>query len=638
MPRGFVSLDPEVRLWRPLAFTQQQKSTRLNNSWNMIGRLRPGATAAQAQAQIDALNAANLDRFPEFKTILINAGAHTVTVRLQDDIVRDVKPTLYLLWGGVLFVLLIGAVNIANVVMARSSARIKELAMRFALGAGRWRVTRQLETESALLTGCGGGIGLLLGLWGLRGLNTLGINQLPRSSEIMVDARVVAYILGLSVIVGIGIGIIPVAHALRVNMSSAFRDDGRTGTSPRGTRILRNTLVVTQVAFALLLLIGSGLLFASFRRMLAIDPGFVPKQVVTGSVSLPGTRYGGDPALRAFVVRALDTVRALPGVLSAGATDTIPFGNRSSDSVILAEGYQMQPGESLISPNQVVATPGYFQAMKIPLLEGRFIDERDTENSQRVIVIDQRLARRFWPDNSPVGKRMWQPQSAQSLARPPEKDSGWLTVVGIVGSIKLHGLVNPDERVGAYYFPYAQRPAATFIIAARTASNAADLVRAMRTAIGGLDPELPLFETYTMDERIDASLTIRRSPLLLASAFGVIALFLAAVGIYGVLAYSVALRTKEIGIRMALGSSADGIFRLILKEGAVILALGFSAGLAGTLAMGRFFRSQLYGTGPFDPAVLASAITILAVVSLAACLLPAHRAMKVEPVTALREE
>ncbi|MBZ5495234.1 MAG: ABC transporter permease [Acidobacteriia bacterium] len=638
LPRDFDCLNPEVQLWRPLAFTQEQKTTRLNNSWNMIGRLKPGATLARAQSQIDALNASNLNRFPEFKSILINAGAHTVVVPLQDDVVREVKVSLYLLWGGVLFVLLIGAVNIANVVMARSSVRMQELAIRFALGAGRWRVTRQLVTESVLLTTLSAGIGLLLGYGGLHSLSTFGVDRLPRSSEIVIDPMVVAFILALSFIVGVGIGLIPVAHALRVNMSSAFRERERAGTSTRGARVARNALVVAQIAFALVLLIGSGLLFASFRRMLAINPGFVPEQVVTGTVALPATRYGGEAAMRSFEIQALDNIRAIPGVLSAGATDTIPFGDRNSDSVILAEGYQMKPGESLVSPNRIVVTPGYFEAMRIPLLEGRFIDARDLENSQRVLVIDQRLARRFWPSSSAIGKRMWQPQGAKALAHPPEKDADWLTVVGVVGSIKLHGLVNPDERVGAYYFPYAQNPMPALTLAVRAASDPAGLVRALRDRIAGLDPELPLFDVRTMQERIDESLTIHRSPMLLATAFGMVALFLAAVGIYGLLAYTVAQRTKEIGIRMALGSSAEGIFKLILKEGVLILAIGFAIGLAGALAIGRFVRSALYGVGPFDLGVLTSAIAILALVSLVACVLPAHRATRIEPVTALRQE
>jgi predicted permease len=638
MPEGFNCLNPDIRLWRPLAFTQDQKNARHSNNWNMIGRLRPGATLAQAQAQVDALNAANLDRFPEFKTLLINAGAHTVVVPLQDDIVRDVKATLYLLWGGVLFVLLIGAVNIANVVLARSSARMKELVTRFALGAGRWRVARQLITESVVLTGIGGGVGLVLGWWGLRAFSTLGADRIPRGSEIALDGRVLAFTAGLSLLVGIGIGLIPVVHALRANMSAAFREEGRSGTSPRGTRIARNALVVTQVAFALLLLMGSGLLIASFRRVLSIDPGFVPQQVVTGAIALPGTRYGNDAAIRSFAIRALEQIRALPGVVDAGATDTIPFGTRNSDSVILAEGYQMKPGESLISPNRFVVTPGYFQAMKIPLLEGRWFDERDTETSRRAIVIDRKLAQRFWPGASAVGRRMYQPQNAQNLLQPPVNESEWLHVVGVVGSVKLQGLVNPDERVGAYYLPHNQRPAGSLTVAARVASDPSAIIRSMRTVLGNLDPELPLFDVRTMEERIDSSLIIRKTPMLLASAFGIIAMFLAAVGIYGLLAYSVAMRTKEIGIRMALGGSTESIFRMILREGTIITAAGFAIGLAGMLWINRYVRSELYNTGPYDPAVLATAVAVLAAVALIACVLPAHRAMRVDPVTALRQE
>lgn len=637
MPKGFVYLNPEVRLWRPLAFTQEQKAAYLNNSWDMIARLKRGATLEQAQAQIDALNRANLDRFPQFKTILINAGARTQVARLQDDIVYDIKVTLYLLWGGALFVLLIGAVNITNLMMARSGVRTSELVTRLALGAGRWRVTRQLVTESVLLTMASAGAGLLLGYWSLRSMTLFGIDRIPRSNEIKIDGTVVVFMLVLALFIGIWLGLIPVAHVLKGNMSLAIHAGGRTGTDTRAARLTRNALVGAQVALALVLLIGAGLLLASFRQVLAINPGFVPTQVVTGSISLPAARYPNEVVQRAFMVRALEEIRALPAVMRAGATDTIPFGNRSNDSVIIAEGYQMKPGESLVSPYQVVITPGYFEAMKIPLIEGRFFDEHDTENSQRVVVIDQKLARRFWSNTSPVGKRMWRPTGVEALTNP-EKFAVWYTVVGVVGSVKLRALVDPDERVGAYYFPFRQSPRATITFAVRIASDPSSVIRAARDKIAELDPELPLYDVRTMGERIDSSLTIRRSPMLLAVAFGVIALFLATVGIYGVLAYAVAQRTREIGIRMALGSNRRGIFMLILKEGILIIAIGLATGLIGTLVMGMFMKSVLYGIGPLDPAVIAPVVCILAIVSLVACALPARRATAVEPMIALRQE
>ncbi|HYK87294.1 MAG TPA: ABC transporter permease [Acidobacteriota bacterium] len=637
MPKDFLFLEPEVRLWRPLSFSPEQKQARHSNSWEMIGRLKPGATLQQAQAQMNALNAANLDRFPEMKSLLINAGFHTKVFRLQDEVVREIRGVLYLLWGGVLFVLLIGAVNIANLLLARSTVRTKELATRFALGAGRWRVACQLLAESVLLTACSAILGLLLGFWGLQVLSSVGLNRIPRGGEIALSGTVVLFIIGLGLAMGILMGMIPLAHAFRVNATSVLREEMRSGASSRGARVWRDALVVAQVALALVLLVGAGLLLASFRQVLAVKPGFAAAHVLTGSVSMPSVRYKGGPELRSFMARALERIRSIPGVVAAGATDTIPMGNNSSDSVILAEGYVMQPGESLVSPNQIVVTPGYFEAMGIPLVEGRFFDGRDQKDSQSAVIVDQRLAHKFWPNGSPIGKRMWRPGSAEGLVRP-DKNAEWYTVAGVVGSTKLRALVDPDERVGIYYFPYDQTPRDLITFAVRSPMDPASLIGATRNAISEIDPELPLYDVRTMEERVDESLITRRSPMLLAMGFGFVALFLAAIGIYGVLAYMVAQRTREIGIRMALGSTAEDIFKLILGEGILIIAAGFALGLTGAYTLGRYVKSVLYEVRPMEPSVVSWVIALLALAALVACVLPARRATKVNPIIALRQE
>ncbi len=638
MPRDFFFLDTKVRLWRPLAFTSEQKKAYHSNSWEMIGRLKPGTTIQQVQAQVDALNRANLDRMPELKPLLINAGFHTEAHPLKDEMVRDIRGTLFLLWFGVLFVLLIGVVNIANLALARSSARMKELATRFALGAGRWRVTRQIVTESVLLTLFSSGIGLLLGWWGLRLLEVLHLNRIPRGSEIAMGGTVVLFIIALAALVGVGVGVIPVLHANRIDLTSVFRIEGRTGTAGRGARILRNTLVVLQVAFALVLLAGAGLLLASFRRVLAVKPGFSSENVLTGTVALPSVRYKDGNALRAFANNALERIRALPGAVAAGATDSIPFGDHSSDSVILAEGYTMKPGESVVSPNQIVVTPGYFEAMKVPLIAGRYFDERDTAESQRAIIVDQRLARKFWPATRPIGRRMWQPNNPKDFLEGPGKDARWYTVVGVVGSVKLRALVDPDERVGAYYFPYAQSPRDDLTFAVRTGLDPVALSKPVVEAMREVDPELPMFDVQTMAERVSESLVTRRTPMLVAAGFGLVALLLAAVGIYGVLAYTVAQRTKEIGIRMAMGSTTTKIFQLVLRHGLVLLGAGFLIGMGGTVFLSKYLASQLFGVRPLDPTVLGSVAAVLGCTALIACVLPAQRAAKVDPIVALRQE
>src|SRR5882724_8403740 len=328
-------------LWRPFAFTAQQKSDeqRHNNSFQHIARLRPGARIEVARQQIDALNARNLDKFPALKPLLINAGFHTTVYPLQDTLVRDVKATLYLMWGGALFVLLIGCVNVANLVLVRSRARLKELATRLALGAGRFRVGRQLVTESILLTFVSAAAGLLVGYAALRLLGTLNIQELPRGEEIRLDGVVVAYTLAVAAVIGVVLGLIPVANVLPANLTVVLREEGRSGTAGRGARALRRSLVVAQVGFAFVLLIGAGLMFASFRQVLAVQPGFNPDGVLTANITLPRARYTKDEAVITFTHEALLRLRALPGVSSVGATDTIPFGGNNSNSVIFAEGY-----------------------------------------------------------------------------------------------------------------------------------------------------------------------------------------------------------------------------------------------------------------------------------------------------------
>jgi predicted permease len=323
--------------------------------------------------------------------------------------------------------------------------------------------------------------------------------------------------------------------------------------------------------------------------------------------------------------------------VAAGATDSIPLGDSYGDSVILAEDYVMQPGESLISPHSIVATPGYFEAMGIPLEEGRLFEDQDRAGGAAVIIVDERLARRFWPNGSPLGRRMWQPGSAEGLVHP-DKDARWFTVVGVVGSVKQRALVDPDERVGAYYFPYAQSPESGFTLALRAVADPNQLVASLRTAVRELDPELPLDDVHTMAERVDDSLVSRRSPVTLALAFGVLALLLAGVGLYGVLAYLVSQRRQEIGIRMALGSTQQGIFGLVARESLGIIGAGLAVGLLGAVALGQSIRSLLYEVKPMDPAVIASACAVLAVVGVLACLVPAWRAARIHPAIALRQE
>ena len=637
MPPDFTFIEPEVRLWLPLAFTDEQKTVHHSNNWYHIGRLKPGATLQQAQAQVNALNNENLERFPEFKEILINAGFHTLVKPLQDMLTADVKKTLYLLWGGAFVVLLIGGLNIANLALARLALRRKELATRIALGAGRAQLMRQLILENLGLALLGGIGGTALGAGLLRTLTAIGLEHFPRAGEVRMDSTVILVSLALSLAAGLFVGLFPIAAISGIGISDALHEDSRTGTTGKKSRGVRQLLVAGQIAFAFALLMGAGLLLASFRRLLEVDPGFNPNGVVTASVALPRSRYSKPEDRRNFMNRALPAVRAIPGVSLAGATEAIPLGGNHDDSVILAEGYQMKAGESLISPLNISVTPGYFEALGIHMVRGRSFDERDNDAAPHVVIVDERLAQHFWPGRDPIGRRMYMPGDPKDLLKVDEH-TVWITVVGVARTLRYENLDGSGAPFGAYYFPFSQQPGTGFTLTLKTAADQGSVIRALRGEISRIDPDLAVFDVHSMSDRIDLSLSSRRTSMLLANSFGGVALFLATLGIYGVLAYLVARRTREIGIRVALGSTQAGVLKLVLREGFQLVVFGLILGLVGAAFLQKAVASEIYGVRPLDPLVLASVMAVLSMVALAACAVPARRAMRVDPMVALRSE
>jgi predicted permease len=638
LPPDFRFLYYDVDVWVPAAFTARERSDegRHSNNWTMIARLKPGATLSQAQQQIDAVNAHNHERFPELRQVLSDAGFHTGVVLLQDDVVRDVRPVLYLLWGGVIFVLLIGCVNLTNLVMVRSSVRSREMATRHAIGASVGRLGRQLFTETTLLALIGGALGVLAGWWILRSIAALRLDPLPRGHEIQLDPMSVAVVLGLATVVGLAIGMLPAIRLGRMDLSAGLREEGRSGTRGRGASLLRRALATAQVAIAFVLLVGAGLMFASFRAAARIDLGFQPAGVVTALISLPGASYADDAALVGFSTRLLGELRSQPGVEHAGLTSIIPFSGEVNSSVILAEGYVMKPGESLLAPMRTTVSEGYFETMRIPLKRGRYFTAGDTADAPRMVIVDERLARRFWPDQDPIGRRMYFPGSATDLlAMGPETQ--FLTVVGVVGEVQVLPPGVDFDPVGAYYFPYSQTADRSLVLAVRTAMPPASMVDVVRRQVAAIDPELPVYGVQTMAARFDEALITRRVPMLIAVAFGAVALFLAAIGIYGVLAYGVAQRRREIGIRMALGSTTRAVFAIVLGDGARIVVIGIAIGLAGAFLLGRAMTSVLFGVAPSDPLVIAWVAGLLAGVALLAVLIPARRAARVNPMVVLSE-
>ncbi|MEZ5416665.1 MAG: ABC transporter permease [Vicinamibacterales bacterium] len=639
MPRTFRFYDDEVTLWLPAAFSLEERAdaSRHSNNWTHVGRLAPGATGAQAQAQVDALNAANLDRFPALKNVLIEAGFHSAVTPLADVLVADVRRPLYLLWGGVACVLLIGVVNLAALTMARSTARRGELATRLALGAEPARVRLQLVTEYVALAALGGGLGLALAWAVVAAVPASALALVPPGRTIALAPRVWAYTGALTLAVGVVLGLVAMRAVAPTRTASVLRDEGRSRTGTRASRRLRQALVVGQVAVACTLLVGAGVLFTSFRRLLAVDTGF-RTSVVTGAVSLPGQAYPSDPERLTFIQRLLDGARALPGVTAVGATTNIPFGDSRSDSVAWPEGWTPRPGESFVSPYQIRVSPGYFEAMGIAAVDGRTFDGSETPDSEPVVIVDQRLAERFWPDRGAVGRYLLQPLSPDALSNPTPENLRRYRVVGVVASVKQYALVTPADAVGSYYFPFAQSVPTSIVITIQSSASAESVGADLRRLVAGLDPRLPLFDVQVMRERVDGSLRARRATMALAVAFGALALVLSAVGLYGVLAYLVALRAREIGIRMALGGSTAAIAGLVLRESITVVALGLVLGVAGAAWLGRALASEMFEVGPLEPSSVLPAIGMLLLAAIAATAAPARRALRVDPAVTLAAE
>jgi predicted permease len=635
LPRDFTFLQNDIDVFVPASFRPQDKadSNRHSNNWQMIGHIKAGATLDLVRQQVDVLNAKNEERFPEFRKVLRDAGFRTVAVLLQDDVVRDVKASLYLLWGGVFFVLVIGCVNLANLVIVRAGGRAREMATRHAIGGDLSRLARQLMTETTVLSVAGGVLGMLMGWWALRSVTALSLDQLPRGYEISLDAFSLAAVAGLTLLVGIILGLAPVFRLRRMNLTVDLREETRGGTASRRANQIRNSMATVQVAIALVVLVGAGLLFASFRAFMSSDFGFQPGNVGTITLTMPGTSYGEPEKRVGFQQRALAALRALPGVEAAGGTTLVPFGGSISNSVILAEGHVMKPGESLLAPSNGTVTTGYFEAMGVRLQSGRFFDTRDVFTATKVVVIDDRLARLFWPGQEAVGRRLYRPTDNKDLTRISPQTQ-FLTVVGVIKEMALIDPRGDVKPVGVVYFPYEQNAGNTLTLAVKT-HTPADVTNSVRAALARLDPQVPVYRPRPMQEWIDRALVGRRAPMLIALAFAAVALFLSSIGVYGVLAYGVSQRRRELGVRLALGGTGRTIFRLVLATGLKIVGVGLAVGLVGSYLVGEVMRSQLFNIAPTNPLVLLVVVATLSIVATLASIVPAWRASRIDPIVVL---
>ncbi|MCG3161860.1 MAG: hypothetical protein JMDDDDMK_03075 [Acidobacteria bacterium] len=620
MPASFQFPPPQAQsgvirseLWTPRRL--ETETGRNSHSLFVIGRLKPGVTMAQAKAGIETIAAR---RQQTRRDTHESIGANTLP--LGDQVARRIKPSLMALLGAVGIVLLIACANVANLLLLRAASRRKEIAIRAAMGAGRARLLRQLMIESLLLALLGGGAGLLIAYWGVDALLTLGGGVIPRADEVTLDARVLGFTLLISLLTGVIFGLIPALRASGLDLNEALRDGGRISTG--GSNRLRGALVVAEVALALVMLIGAGLLIKSFWRLQQVAPGFNAKNLLAMETSLASTRYDTPQSQAAFFKQALERINSLPGVQSAAIVNNPPLSSRRSVDGFLIEG-RPEPRSRSETPlaDYRSISPDYFRAMNIPISQGRAFTEADAADAPPVAIVNEAVVRRYWPNESPIGRRI-------------KMRDRWQTIVGVVGDVRQSGL---DAEASTHvYMPFAQNPQGRMGLVIRTSAEPMSLAAAVRNQIGAIDKDQPVYNVQTMERTVADSVSPRRLNMLLLGILAAVALALALTGIYAIIAYSVAQRTREIGVRIALGAQRRDVMRLVVGHGMSLALLGVAVGLALALGLTRFLSGLIYDVSATDPATFAAVVALLAIVALVACYIPARRATKVDPMIALR--
>jgi predicted permease len=630
MPTLGNAADADVVI--PLALGPAAARTRNREDYNIVGRLKPGVSVTQVQQEMDALTAKLRGQFPDFYPP--NGGLTFGVVPLQEQVVGGVRRSVALLGAAVACVLLIACANVANLLLSRGVSRQREIAVRAALGAGRGRIVRQLLTESVLLAIAGGALGLLFAYWGLQWMQLLGAKSIPRLHEIHINGAVLVFTLAVSLISALLFGLVPALRAARLDLQTELKDgQGAAGGFASFTRggarqRTRKALVIAELTLSVMLLVGAGLLIRSFARLQDVAPGFNPNGVLTLELTLMPPRYADTGKVQEAYRDLWTRLARVPGVTAAGGVSSLPLSNMMAWGPITIEGRAVSANERFINVDQRVAAADYFRVMEIPLRQGRLFTPQDTRDTPRVALIDERMAQTLWSDGDALGRRF---RTGGIDASP---DVPWITVVGVVGSIKQDAL-DADSRM-AVYFPQMQLTPRGITIVARTAGDPASAVPAVRREIHDMDPNLPVFNVKTMAARVDESLARRRFSMLLLTIFAVLAAGLAAVGIYGVIAFLVAHGAREVGIRMALGATPRGIGMLVLRHGLVIAAIGLGLGVAGAFVITRLMQSLLFGVGAADPMTYVAVSLFVAATALAASYIPARRAARLDPMRSLR--
>ncbi len=617
-----------AEIFVPLPLPPNASQIRTREDYNLIGKLKPGVTPHAAQAEMDGITARLRRDFPDVYPP--NGGLTFSVVPLLDQVVGDVRRTLMLLSGAVGFVLLIACANVANLLLSRALGRRREMAVRAALGASRWRVARQLFTESVLLACCGGVLGIVLAAAGVRWVHLLQPKNVPRLQAISVNTEVLFFTLVLCVISGLLFGLAPLLGIYRLDVQRQLQDTSRGSTGEgsvwgRGYT-LRRLLVAAELALSVVLLIGAGLLLRSFARVQDVAPGFNADRMLTAELAVIGPKYTTAQAAGQLYRELWDRLDRLPGVTGSGGVSSLPMSQFFAWGPITVEGRTPPPGEAFINADQRSATSRYFETMQIPLLRGRFFNEFDTDKAPRVVIIDDHMAQQIFPNEDPIGRRL--------KFGDAKSESLWETIVGVVGRVKQYGL-DADARI-ALYRPHTQSVARNLYIVVRSDADPATLAGAVTRELRSLEPDLPISNVRTMSSRIEESLVRRRFLMMLLGLFAGLAFVLSAIGIYGVMAYLVSQGTRELGIRIALGATPRSILGLVLRQGLVIAAIGIAAGLGAAFVLTRLMRGLLFGIEPADPLTFAFTASVIALTAIAACYFPARRAARIDPLESMK--
>jgi predicted permease len=632
LPPRFRFLSFQAPVFMPLSSEEGERNVGARHSVGkiQIGRIAAGATLADVQAQIDARDTELAPEFQEAR-LVEEAGTRTVVAPLQADYVASVRPMLLFLQAAALFLLLIGCVNLVNLLLVRASNRSREMAIRRALGATRRRISGEVMTETMMLAAMGALLGLWLGDAGVRIVGRLGVDQLPLGAEVVFNGRLaVAAVLG-SLVIGACVAVPISWFNVHSGLSGALKSETRGGTAGSAALRLRRGFIIAQIALAFALLTGAGLLGLSLRRAMAVSPGFRSDHVITGQFNLTWHNYPELDTFHKFFDRLFEKTAGLPGISAIGATTSLPVSGRTGGDAMTIRGYvPPQGGSGLLIHDDIAVAGYYFAAMGIPLVNGRYLEPEDASRAELTCVVDETFARHYWPDGGAVGKEVY------NGTRPPP-DAKYYRIVGVVGSVKQSGLTEKQGR-GALYVPFSREYGRKYVLVARTSlppgAVANTLIRAVREA----DSDVPLTHLRTMDVSISDSLSTRRTPALMAGVFAASALFLATFGLYGVMAYAVAQRTREFGVRIALGAQNRDVLGLVFVEGVRLASMGLGLGIVLSLALTRFMSSMLYGVEANDPYAFVGVAAVIAVVISLACLLPARSASKVDPIVALRAE